>query len=158
MVRRKNKPVKTDFINLKKKFKTTISNTSVFLNSEAENLENIELENIGNVEHEKNTPENGRKVLPGSAISRKPLLPWPRFEIPKATFRKIVRTIAQTESKLRNFPELKFHVQTLDLLQEAVENYLLEIFKEACVCASHEKRSTLRRKDILLAHRIRSKD
>ena len=51
--------------------------------------------------------------------------------------------------------ELRFQSQALQALQEATEAYLVGLFEDTNLCAIHAKRSTVMKKDMELARRIR---
>ena len=51
--------------------------------------------------------------------------------------------------------ELRFQSQSLQALQEATEAYLVGLFEDTNLCAIHAKRSTVMKKDMELARRIR---
>ena len=70
--------------------------------------------------------------------------------LPRAPFQRLVRGITTTLD-----PDLRFQSQALLALQEACEAYLVGIFEDTNLCAIHAKRSTIMRKDLDLARRIR---
>ena len=51
--------------------------------------------------------------------------------------------------------EFRYQSMALDVLQEAAEAYLVDLFENANVCAIHANRVTVMRKDIQLVRRIR---
>ncbi|KAH8923262.1 histone-fold-containing protein [Atractiella rhizophila] len=72
------------------------------------------------------------------------------FLIRKLPFQRLVREIA-TEFK----PDIRFQVSAMDALQVSAEQYLVDLFSDANLCAVHAKRVTVMPKDILLARRLR---
>ena len=50
---------------------------------------------------------------------------------------------------------LKFKADALNTLQEAVEAFLVRLFEDSNLCATHAKIVTLMPKDIQLARRLR---
>ena len=68
----------------------------------------------------------------------------------KLPFQRLVREIAQ-EFKT----SMRFQMAALGVFQEAAEAYLIEIFKEANLYATHAKRVTIMQRDIQLARRKR---
>jgi len=66
-------------------------------------------------------------------------------------FARVIRSTADAET-------FRFGVTALRLLQSIVENYLVGIFKDAHVIASHAKRVTLTEPDMLLAQRTNGRD
>ena len=70
--------------------------------------------------------------------------------IPKLPFQRLVREIAQDFNT-----DLRFQSAALEVLQEASEANLVELFEDTNLCAIHTK--PIMPKDIHLAHRIRAK-
>ena len=70
--------------------------------------------------------------------------------LPRAPFQRLVRNIC---SDLDH--ELRFQSQALTALQEAAEAYIVGVFEDTNLCAIHAKRSTILKKDMELARRIR---
>ena len=70
--------------------------------------------------------------------------------IRRRPFQRLVREIAQ---ELR--PDLRFQTAAVAALQEAAEDYLVQLFEDAHLLALHAKRVTLMNKDLKLARRIR---
>lgn len=70
--------------------------------------------------------------------------------LPKAPLKRLVREIAQSLKS-----DLRFQDGAFKCLQEAVEAYLVFLFKDAQLCAIHAQRMTIMPKDIQLAQRIR---
>lgn len=70
--------------------------------------------------------------------------------LPRAPFQRLVRSITNGVD-----PDLRFQSQALLALQEACESYLVGIFEDTNLCAIHANRSTIMRKDLDLARRIR---
>ncbi|PIN13883.1 Histones H3 and H4 [Handroanthus impetiginosus] len=73
--------------------------------------------------------------------------------IPAAPFIRIVREITYNYA-----PSIaRWQAEALVALQEAAEDYLVQLFEEAMLCAIHAKRVTLMKKDFELARRIGGK-
>jgi histone H3 len=73
--------------------------------------------------------------------------------IRKAPFQRLVREIAI------NFKsDLQMQSTALLALQEALETYLIGLFKDTNECAMHGKRVTIMPKDMRLAQRIQGED
>ena len=72
--------------------------------------------------------------------------------IPKTSFQRYVREIAQKEPATKNY---RWQLLALLALQEAAENYTVGLLEDAKMCAIHGKRITIQARDILLARRIR---
>ena len=72
--------------------------------------------------------------------------------IPKTSFQRYVREIAQKEPATKNY---RWQSLALLALQEAAENYTVGLLEDAQMCAIHGKRITIQARDILLARRIR---
>ncbi|KAL7125711.1 hypothetical protein ABFS83_14G134800 [Erythranthe nasuta] len=73
--------------------------------------------------------------------------------IPAAPFIRTVREISFAYS-----PNItRWQAEALVALQEAAEDYIVELFGEAMLCAIHAKRVTLMKKDFELARRIGGK-
>ncbi|XP_019626511.1 PREDICTED: histone H3.2-like [Branchiostoma belcheri] len=70
--------------------------------------------------------------------------------IPKLSFQRLVREVAW-----RFNTELKFQVDALFALQEAVEAYLVGLFEDLNLCAIHARRVTVMPRDMHLALRLR---
>ena len=70
--------------------------------------------------------------------------------IRKLPFSNLVREIAQDFKT-----DLQFQREVIGALQEASEAYLVSLFEDTNLCASHAKRVTIMPKDIQLARRIR---
>lgn len=70
--------------------------------------------------------------------------------IQKAPFQRLVKQIATELS-----PALRFQAAAVAALQEAAEAYLVGLFEDTNMCATHAKRVTIMPKDMILARRIR---
>ena len=70
--------------------------------------------------------------------------------IPRAPFQRLVRDICSKVDA-----DLRFQSQALVALQESAEAYITGLLQDANLCATHAKRVTLMRKDVILARRIR---
>lgn len=73
--------------------------------------------------------------------------------IPKASFQRVVREIAQNMK-----PEVRFQGEAVLALQEASEAFLTQLFADANLCALHAKRVTVSNNDIKLAKRLTMKN
>ncbi|XP_059353278.1 uncharacterized protein LOC132088402 [Daphnia carinata] len=73
-----------------------------------------------------------------------------RLLIPKLPFQRLVRDIAK-EFKLN----LAFQSAALGALHEASEAFLVGLFEDTNLCATHARRVTIMPRDIQLARRIR---
>ncbi|XP_039064056.1 histone H3-like centromeric protein HTR12 [Hibiscus syriacus] len=70
--------------------------------------------------------------------------------IPAASFIREVRAISY-----RLAPDIgRWQAEALVAIQEAAEDYLIQLFGDAMLCAIHAKRVTLMKKDIQLARRL----
>lgn len=72
------------------------------------------------------------------------------FAISKESFRRLVREIAQDFKT-----DLQFSPEAFDLLQLQIEGHIVNVFRDANLCAIHAHRTTIEPKDIQLARRIR---
>lgn len=70
--------------------------------------------------------------------------------IRKLPFSKLVREIVQNHNKT----DIRFQGLAIQTLQEASENYLIDLFVDTQLCAEHAKRVTIMDKDMQLAVRI----
>jgi len=75
------------------------------------------------------------------------------FLIRKLPFQRLVREISHEHKE-----DLRFQASALVALQEAAENYLVDLFSDSNLCALHARRVTLMPKDISLARRLRGED
>ena len=71
----------------------------------------------------------------------------------KTPFKRIVKEIGAEIN-----PQIKFRNDAMTALQEACEHYLIDIYKNANLCAIHANRKTITCKDFQLARRIKGKD
>ncbi|XP_012481157.1 histone H3-like centromeric protein CENH3 isoform X4 [Gossypium raimondii] len=70
--------------------------------------------------------------------------------VPAASFIREVRAISY-----RFAPDIsRWQAEALVAIQEAAEDYLIQLFGDAMLCAIHAKRVTLMKKDIQLARRL----
>ncbi|EFC49963.1 histone H3 variant [Naegleria gruberi] len=99
-------------------------------------------------------PPSGPKRRPGE----KALAEIRRYQktthtlIPKLTFARLVKEISEmvaVNSRLR------WQAHAIDAVQTAAEDYLIHLFEDSNLCASHAKRVTIMVKDIQLTRRIR---
>ncbi|XWS76895.1 hypothetical protein CRYUN_Cryun01aG0217200 [Craigia yunnanensis] len=70
--------------------------------------------------------------------------------IPAASFIREVRAISYQLAPQIN----RWQAEALVAIQEAAEDYLVQLFGDAMLCAFHAKRVTLMKKDIQLARRL----
>jgi histone H3 len=70
--------------------------------------------------------------------------------IRKLPFSKLVREIVQNYNKT----DTRFQGLAIQALQEAAENYLIDLFVDTQLCAEHAKRVTIMDKDMQLAIRV----
>ena len=71
--------------------------------------------------------------------------------IPKATFQRVVRDIAQHDKEASKF---KWQSLAMLALQEAAEDYIIGLLKDAQLCAIHSNRETIQPHDIHLCLRV----
>lgn len=74
--------------------------------------------------------------------------------IRKLPFQRLCRTICREQA---NASDIRFHGPALLALQEATEMYLVDLFEDAQLCATHAKRVTVFAKDFVLVSRIRAR-
>jgi len=72
--------------------------------------------------------------------------------LPKITFQRLVRDIALQSGHVR------FQTIAMMALQEATENFLVNLFEDSLQCALHTRRVTLMVQDMQLVHRIRARN
>ena len=70
--------------------------------------------------------------------------------IRKLPFSKLVRELVQSNNKT----DVRFQGLAIQALQEAAENYLINLFVDTQLCAEHAKRVTIMQPDMQLATRI----
>ena len=70
--------------------------------------------------------------------------------IPRAPFQRLVKSICSDMDH-----ELRFQSQAIVALQEASEAYIVGVFEDTNLCAIHANRTTIMKKDMELARRIR---
>ena len=70
--------------------------------------------------------------------------------IRKLPFSKLVRDLVQSYNK----NDVRFQGLAIQTLQEASENYLIDLFVDTQLCAEHAKRVTIMDKDMQLAIRV----
>ena len=96
--------------------------------------------------------KSGRRWRPGTVALRE----IKRYQkqtvmlLPRAPFQRLVRNICGEIDT-----ELRFQAQALLALQEAAEAYVVGLFEDTNLCAIHAGRSTIMKKDLELARRIR---
>jgi len=81
------------------------------------------------------------------------------FLIPRAAIVRMVRSIlleTVTKAKIPLDSNFKFTVQSLDIIHETLENYLVYLIELAYMAARHAKRVTLFASDIRLISRIKN--
>lgn len=135
------------------------SNNKVNVASGAKNGKKLSQVNQMKVEKaiKKTAPAEGgmklkRKWRPGTVALREIKRYQKATEplLPRAPFQRLVRSVCQGIDG-----QLRFASQALLALQEASEAYLTGLFEDANLCAIHAKRSTVMKKDLELARRIR---
>lgn len=70
--------------------------------------------------------------------------------IPKLSFKRLTKEIGQDFES-----DIAYSKNFMELFQLVCENYLVELFQDALLCALHAERNSLMPKDIQLARRIR---
>lgn len=70
----------------------------------------------------------------------------PMFEIPRSSFRLLAYEISMDFDS-----DIRFSKQALEALQEETEKMMVDLFRDANLCAFHRMGRTLEVKDILLA-------
>ena len=71
--------------------------------------------------------------------------------IPRLPFSRIIREIAMDLSRV----DIRFQSSAIMALQEAAENYMVQLFEDTLLCCIHARRVTIMPKDMQLARRIR---
>ena len=66
-----------------------------------------------------------------------------------------MRLVAEILRQLSS--DLKMQTAAIGILQEAAENFLIQLFEDTNLCAIHAKRVTIMPKDIQLAKRLRGR-
>lgn len=97
-------------------------------------------------------PPPCRRYRPRTAVLRE-IRPFPRRSnllIRRLPFQRLVREVAADVQE-----NLRLDPIAVDTLQHAVEDYMVQIFKDSVLCATHAKRVTVTLKDLRLAMRIR---
>ena len=79
--------------------------------------------------------------------------------IPRQSFNRLVREIGKelkngADLNMRQI-DLRYSDSALELIQMAVEHYLVNLFEEANILAIHAKRQTIQPKDLQAARRVR---
>lgn len=70
--------------------------------------------------------------------------------IRKLPFSKLVRELVQSNGK----QDVRFQGLAIQALQEAAENYLIDLFVDTQLCAEHARRVTIMDRDMQLAIRV----
>lgn len=70
--------------------------------------------------------------------------------ISKLPFQRLVREVAANVKQ-----DIRFQAVAVEILQHAVEDYVVQVFEDCVLCAVHAKRVTVTPKDLKLAMRIR---
>ncbi|GAA5907158.1 histone H3 family protein [Sporobolomyces salmoneus] len=112
-------------------------------------------------------PRAGKKVpVTAAKKARKPH----RFRPGTVALREIRKYQKSTEMLIRKLPftrlvreiatnlgdkQWRFQASSLLVLQEAAEQYLVDLFADTNLCAIHAKRVTIQPKDMTLARRLR---
>lgn len=76
--------------------------------------------------------------------------------IQKLPFQRVVREVAQNLVFDRAIPLPRFTMESLQCLQEASEAFLVRMFSDAALCATHAKRVTLQVADIQLVRALQN--
>lgn len=76
------------------------------------------------------------------------------FLIRRLPFQRACRAVVRENS---NAADVRFQAPALASIQEALEIYLVGLFEDAMICASHAKRVTVFPKDISLVLKLRSR-
>jgi histone H3 len=76
------------------------------------------------------------------------------FLIRKLPFQRTCRSIIRENN---NVSDIRFQGPALASIQEALESYLVGLFEDAMLCASHAKRVTVLPRDIALVNKLRSR-
>ena len=95
---------------------------------------------------------NRRKKIDNSARLSETSQMKNRLEIPKQSFSKLVYDITQTIYPGKG---IRFSLRGIATLHVASEDYLVGLFEDSLLCALHAKRTTLMKKDINLARKLR---
>lgn len=105
------------------------------------------------------TPSGGAKrsrYRPGS-VAMKEIRRYQKstdFLIRKLPFQRACRSVVKESS---NATDIRFQGPALASIQEALEIYLVGLFEDAMLCASHSGRVTVFPKDITLVRKLRSR-
>lgn len=73
--------------------------------------------------------------------------------IPRASFERQARSAAAR--RLPDDESPRFSKEAIEVLQEAAEAYIIELFTDADICRMHRNRETLKDKDLSLARYLR---
>lgn len=74
--------------------------------------------------------------------------------IRRLPFQRHCRSIVRESN---NAAEIRFQGPALAAIQEAVESYLVGLFEDSLLCATHARRCTVMPRDILLTLKLRSR-
>lgn len=93
-----------------------------------------------------------RRFRPGSVAVRqiKKYQRTTELLIRRLPFQRLVRDVAHSLTG-----SIRFQASAVVALQESVEAYMVQLFEDINLCASHAKRVTIMSKDLHLARRIR---
>lgn len=97
-------------------------------------------------------PQRVRRYRPGTKALRE-IRKFQRSSdllIKRLPFQRLVREVAADVK-----PDLRFQSVAVEVLQHAVEDYMVHLFEDCVSCAVHAKRVTVTPKDLKLAMRIR---
>ncbi|EQB60449.1 histone h3 [Vairimorpha apis BRL 01] len=113
------------------------------------------------------------KKTPGATPGSNEKRPRTRHRSGTLVLREIRRYRKSTECLIRRLPfqrhcraivretnnaaEIRFQGPALAAIQEAVESYLVGLFEDSLLCATHARRCTVMPRDILLTLRLRSR-
>ncbi|GFW96695.1 histone H3-like centromeric protein A [Trichonephila clavipes] len=73
--------------------------------------------------------------------------------IPKAPFSRVVKEVCDQNKNVG----FRWQAQALEALQESLEYYLVRLFEDAQLCAYHDGRITIMKRDLQLARRLRGR-
>ncbi|PRD23876.1 UNVERIFIED_CONTAM: cnp1 [Trichonephila clavipes] len=73
--------------------------------------------------------------------------------IPKASFSRVVKELCDRMTHVG----LRWQEQALEALKECTEFYLVALFEDAQMCAFHNGRTTIMKRDLQLARRLRGR-
>nr|KAJ0221726.1 hypothetical protein LSAT_V11C200073080 [Lactuca sativa] len=113
---------------------------------------NFNLNKYGTGQRQKQKPH---RFKPGTQALReiRRLQKTVNLLIPAAPF---IRTVKEISNYIA--PEVtRWQAEALQALQEAAEDYIVQLFEDSMLCSIHAKRVTLMKKDMELARRLTKK-